>query len=342
MRAIVAVVGLLTTGVSCARPSVDPGPARFPTEAAVPVGLRAGVHEVAIQGVRQWYRVAGEGEPGGPPVVFLHGGPGQGSVHFAALAGPALEPHARMVYYDQRGSGLSQKPADPSAYSLPILVEDVEGLRRELGVPEIVLVGHSFGGTLALEYAAKYPRHVAGLVIVDGLWSIPLQCGLRLRTLATLRPAAYARVAGDTLAADGTQRDGCSVESRAFASGEERSAYDLEALYPDPAVRARIDSVNAEHGTVNTGEMGRGLFGSGALEAYHFAAFERLTMPVLVIGGRYDGAARPEGLRALAERLPDARFLEYERSGHFPYLDETDRFASDLARFLDQVRGGGR
>jgi proline iminopeptidase len=67
---------------------------------------------------------------------------------------------------------------------------------------------------------------------------------------------------------------------------------------------------------------------------YRFAAFDRLTMPVLVIAGRHDGAAQPAGLRELARRLPNARFVEYERSGHFVYLDEAERFARDLADFV--------
>ena len=57
-------------------------------------------------------------------------------------------------------------------------------------------------------------------------------------------------------------------------------------------------------------------------------------MPVLVVAGRHDGAARPEGLRELAGRLPNARFVEYEGSGHFVYLDEGDRFARDVIAFL--------
>ena len=59
-----------------------------------------------------------------------------------------------------------------------------------------------------------------------------------------------------------------------------------------------------------------------------------LALPVLVIAGRHDGAARPEGLRELASRLPDARFVEYERSGHFVYLDEPDRFAREVSAFI--------
>src|SRR6266699_3785415 len=136
-------------------------------------GLRDGPHQVVVNNVRLWYRVAGRAAAGIPPVVFLHGGPGQGSYHFAALAGPYLERSLRLVYFDQRGSGRSERPWTRD-YDMSTLVEDIEGLRRELGVDQLALIGHSFGGTLALEYAAKYPERVSALVFVAGLWDAPL------------------------------------------------------------------------------------------------------------------------------------------------------------------------
>src|SRR2546427_336682 len=70
-------------------------------------GLRDGPHQGVVNNVRLWYRVAGRAAAGVPPVVFLHGGPGQGSYHFAALVGPYMERSLRMVYFDQRASGNS-------------------------------------------------------------------------------------------------------------------------------------------------------------------------------------------------------------------------------------------
>lgn len=325
-RAAVAV----TLALGCHPHAVQPGPAA--TQEDVPPGLYPGTHEVVRGGVRLWYRVAGDAVANTPPVVFLHGGPGQGSAHFDALAGPWLERSLRMVYFDQRGSGHSDRPASGD-YALSTLVEDVEALRQALGVPRIALVGHSFGGLLALEYAAKYPDRVSHLVFAAGLWDTPLQCRLRLQRVAELRPEAFARVRGDTLAPDGSRRSDCDLEFQAFSSGAEREAYNTEAMFRDPAVAARIDSVNTAHGIRNTGELGRALFSAGLLR-YRFTAHDRLAMPVLVVAGRHDGAARPEGLRELARRLPDARFVEFEDSGHFIYLDEPERFARDLTAFL--------
>jgi len=291
-------------------------------------GLREGVHQETINGVRLWYRVAGRGPDGAPPAVFLHGGPGQGSVHFAALAGPAMERRLRMVYLDQRGSGLSERPAS-RAYSMELLVEDLEGVRKALGVPKIAIVGHSFGGTLALEYAAKYPEHVAALVFAAGLWDAPAQIRLRCRRTVEMFPEAARRAMGDSAATAG----GGACDWFWTLPPLQRDAMNNALMFPDSAVRLRLDSAQAASGQRNTGELSAALFRQGLLH-YRFSAPSRLTMPVLVIAGRRDGAAAAASLRQLAAELPNARFVEYEHAGHFVYLDETERFARDVAAFV--------
>jgi pimeloyl-ACP methyl ester carboxylesterase len=81
------------------------------------------------------------------------------------------------------------------------------------------------------------------------------------------------------------------------------------------------------------GELGRALFAAGVLR-YRFTDFARMTMPVLGIADRFDGAAGPVGVRELVRRLPDARYVEFEHSGHFVYLDEPERFATEVASFV--------
>ena len=290
-------------------------------------GLLAGPHTVVVNDVRLWYRVAGRAVPGAPPVVFLHGGPGQGSAHFAALTGPRMEPSLRMVYLDQRGSGRSGRPAS-GQYSIPLMVDDVEAVRRALGVPRIALIGHSFGAVLALEYAAKYPEHASAVVVAAGLWDVPLQSRLRCeRTVATF-PQVAARVLGDSAGAVARRGD-CDW----FWKLPEAEALNNALMFPDSTVRIRLDSVQAASGTRNTGELGAALFRGGLLQ-YRFTAAQRLTMPVLVISGRHDGTAVSEGLRELARGLPNARFLEFPKSGHFVYLDEPDRFAREVSAFV--------
>lgn len=329
MRLDVLPLSLL---VACASGRTYPSAPVVP-EDNLPPAMSAGPHEVVLNGARHFYRIGGTAPAGTPPVVFLHGGPGQGSAHFDALAGPFMERELRMVYFDQRGSGASERPASGD-YALSTLVEDIEALRRALGVPKLALIGHSFGSVLALEYAATYRDNVSHVIVVAGLWDTQVQCPLRLERLAELRPEVYARVRGDTIREDGTRRNDCDLELRGRNSlGAERQRYNAKLMFPDPAVAARIDSVNAARDVRNTGELDGALLAAG-LNHYRFTSFGRVTMPVLVVAGRLDGALLPAGLRELARVLPRARFVEYERSGHFVYLDEPDRFAREVSAFI--------
>lgn len=283
--------------------------------------LAAGEHQAVVNGVRLWYRVAGRTT--GTPVVFLHGGPGQGSQTFARFAGPALERDLRMVYLDQRGSGRSERPWT-EAYSLELLVDDLEQLRRAWGVERLSLVGHSFGTILALEYAAAHPERVERLVLAAAAPDLPAAMDLQCQRLERLEPEIYARAVA-ARPEGSAARCNPFVAERAFIDG---------AMFPDPAIQRIVEETDAEGGLRNTGEMGRVLFGQGGLMAYRFDRPARLSMPVLVIAGLADFQTVIEPQRELVSRLSDGRILEYPGRGHFMFIEEPARFAADMSAFL--------
>jgi predicted alpha/beta-fold hydrolase len=161
-------------------------------DAAAPAD-QVGEHRYDVGGVRLWYRVAGQRT--GAPVIVLHGGPGEGSQTFARFAGPALEARLRMVYLDQRGSGRSDRPKQARYYSMKLLVDDIEALRRKLGAPRIDLIGHSFGTILALEYGARYPEHVAHIVLAGAVPDLPRIIDIQCARLQKDDKPAFARAA---------------------------------------------------------------------------------------------------------------------------------------------------
>lgn len=307
-------------------------PAR-PLAAQTPA-LAPGDHDVVVNGVRLAYRVAGPAAPAADaaPVLFLHGGPGYNSHSFSVLAGPALERARTMIYLDQRGCGRSERPWD-GAYSLDLLVADLEGLRQALGVPRLVLMGHSFGGLLALEYAARHPEHVAGLVLVGALSDGPASVASWGERLAAWHPEALPEKEPDGGAGAPTY----DAVMGALAQVDGQAFFD-RMQFRDDAVRARQDRVDAESGLQNTGELSRALFEQG-LGAYRFEAAGAVAAPALVVAGRYDYAIGLASMEQLAARLPRAELAVYEASAHFPYLEEPDRFARDVAAFLERLDG---
>lgn len=287
--------------------------------------LTPGEHRFRSAGVTLWYKVAGRSA--GVPVVFLHGGPGQGSMSFQRYAGPALERRLRMVYLDQRGSGRSERPKDEAAYSMDILVEDVERLRRELGAEKIALVGHSFGTAIGMEYAARYPARVQRLVLVAGIPDIPAMLDAQCVRLAATDPAAYAR-AVEGVAAGSSPR--CKPH-RAYPGKNQE--YVNRNMFPDPKIAAMVDAADEADGLKNSGELSRAMFNQGLLQ-YRFARPAALTMPVLVLAGAEDHQAVAGPQRAFAAELPRGRYLEYPGRGHFMWVEDPERFARDVAAFV--------
>src|SRR4051812_16052557 len=137
------------------------GPAAYPLpdrEAMIPV-----------PGGRVYVRVNGNLAGSRPPVVFLHGGPG--GTHSAYLDALPLADERAVILYDQLDSGRSDRPNNPANWTVARFTDEVSAVGRGLGVRRWHVVGHSWGGTIALEYGARRRPELAGLVLASPLIS---------------------------------------------------------------------------------------------------------------------------------------------------------------------------
>ena len=125
--------------------------------------MKDGQQHLELNGVRHWVRIAGA-VCKTTPLVIVHGGPGGFVYTFEQTAGAQLEQSQTIIYFEQRGCGRSSDASDPSSYTVPQLVDDLEQLRHALELDKIDLLGFSFGAELALEYAASYPQFVRRVV----------------------------------------------------------------------------------------------------------------------------------------------------------------------------------
>jgi proline iminopeptidase len=301
-------------------------------QAAAPhaAALQPGERQVVVNGVRLWYKVAGKTAAGIPPLLFLHGGPGYNSYSFEVQAGRALEAQLPVIYLDQRGSGRSERPWRGD-YTLAGMVEDIEALRKSLGVPKLAIMGHSFGGTLALEYAAAYPQHVAKMVLIGAASDIPAACAARVDFLGKRYAAELAQARAAAKQRNETPDD-CFFAFNSI-EGEARERVNDETMFPDMGQVKLQRDIDEKSGLRNTGELSNAMF-NGGFTSYRFAHPQRLTMPVLVIAGAEDHAIGLPAQRALGQALPKARVLEYPGAGHFPYVDAPQRFTRDVVEFL--------
>lgn len=287
--------------------------------------LKTGEYTAQINGVKLFYKISGNVTSKKAPVLFLHGGPGYNSYSFEKLSGYRLEDKECMIYLDQRGCGRSERPKDNS-YSVSILVDDIEALRRHIGVDELVLMGHSFGGLLALEYSARYPEHVSSLILPGGLSDTPGSVKIWFRQLRVWHPEVVAK--HDSLRTAPFYR-------RTMTILQDINGQDFfnRMQFRDQRFRMRQDSVDSLSGLKNTGELTGALFSQG-LSDYQFRQWERIKCPALIIAGSYDYAIGIETMHAMRRNLKNATFSEYTNSAHFPYLEESDKFEREVEDFL--------
>ncbi|MEV0594165.1 alpha/beta fold hydrolase [Nonomuraea cavernae] len=269
----------------------------------------------APDGTRLAYRVLGAGDP----VVCLPGGP-MDSRYLGDLGG--LSRHRRLIILDLRGTGRSAIPEDPSSYRCDRLVGDVEALREHLALPEMDLLGHSAGTNIATQYATRHPGRVSRLALIGpSTRAVGMEItGETRRELARLRqdepwfPAAFA-----------------ALEALTEGTGGDRDAI-------APFFYGRWDTTARKHHAAGRpgNEQAVALFGAeGAFDPEATrAALIGCELPVLLLAGEYDVNSPPGSVAELAGLLPGARLVVQPGAGHYPWLDDADRFVATMAAFL--------
>ena len=145
---------------------------------------------LTFRGHQVWFRVVGEGR-GKPPLLLIHGGPGSSSDLLTPLAG--LATGRQVVFYDQLGAGRSTRTHDPALWTIDTFVDEIQAVRDHLGLDDVHVLGHSWGGMLALEYALRRPAGLRSLVLASALVSAPLFAAEATRLVSQL-PTPWRRV----------------------------------------------------------------------------------------------------------------------------------------------------
>lgn len=117
---------------------------------------------VPTDGARLYYRTVGEGQP----IIVLHGGP-DFDTHYLLPEMDRLAESFRLIYYDQRGRGRSAGEVKPDEVSIVSEIEDLDSVRRHFELDSVAVLGHSWGGVLAMEYATRHPDCVSHLILVN-------------------------------------------------------------------------------------------------------------------------------------------------------------------------------
>ena len=281
----------------------------------------------AIRGTRIYFDIEGAGlTPDGttmrqrPAAMLIHGGPGGEHSGFKPSMS-RLSDRMQLVYFDHRGHGRSD-PADPATYTLDENVEDMEALRRHLGLGPVVSIGTSYGGMVAMAHAARHPDAVSHLVLI-----------------VTAAHGGFIPRAQAIVAERGTpeqQRVCETLWAGGFRSAEQMRHYyevmgPLYSLRHDPAAAAAARA-RAIH---SPDPLNRAFGPDGFLRHFDLRPeLSRITAPTLILAGRHDWICPPEFSAELHRLIPGSDFRVFEHSSHSIRADEPDAMFDAIAGFV--------
>ena len=284
---------------------------------------------IDVLGGQVWYKVVGSGES--VPLLTLHGGPGGGHDYLEPLN--ALASERPIVFFDQLGCGKSDTPDDVSLWRIDRFVDEVTAVREALGLDRIPLLGHSWGGWLAIEYMLGAPSGVVSLTLASTSASIP-QFVHEAGTLISELPREMAETMR-RLEAEG------DFENPEFEAGMmefyKRHLCRLDP-WPDPIMRSleNLDG-NIVYETMN-GPTEFTVIGN-MKDWNRIEKLSEIVAPTLITCGRYDELT-PACSRTLRQGIMNSRMHVFERSAHMAHLEETESYLQILSEFLrdfDQV-----
>jgi proline-specific peptidase len=288
-----------------------------------------GEGKVSISGFETWHRTVGDptgSDPRKLPVLALHGGPGLPHESLEPLE--ALAERGRpVVFYDQLGCGNSTRPDDPEPWGVDLFLEELSAVRRELGLRRVHLLGHSWGGLLAMEHALGGAGGLASLILVGSVVSGPMVFECRQRFYEKLPPDAREAIRRHEAAGTFDDPEYGEVMDLFYR----RYACRLDP-WPDWLNRAlsKMDvGANAAMwgppdapGPLATLDLRPRLGGIG--------------VPTLVIAGRHDGMTSGQE-REIQARIPGSELAIFEESSHYPFAEERERFFATLDGFLTRA-----
>ena len=262
-------------------------------------------------------------------VLLLHGGPGADHEYMEAFDSYFPKAGIEYYYYDQLGSFFSDQPNEPSLWEVSRFVDEVEQVRQALGLTRdnFYLLGQSWGGILAIEYALKYPQNLKGLVISNMMSSIPAYNEYAQKVLAEIKQLEAAKKFDDPR----------YMELLIPSYYTQHLLRMLPDRWPDPVNRA-FKHINESIYVPMQGpsEMGA----SGKLANWDRTAdLSKLSMPTLVIGARYD-TMDPAHMEMMAKRVQHGRYLFCPNGSHFAMYDDQQTYFTGLVQFLRDVDGG--
>jgi len=268
----------------------------------------------------------------GPETVLcLNGGPGLPCDYLRDAHSCLIDKGYRVVAFDQLGTGASDRPTDPSLWTITRYVAEVETVRQALGLRRVHLLGHSWGGWLSVEYALTHPEALKTVILEDTAADIPHLIGELERLRAALGPETVAMMQRHE--AEGTLDH--PVYQAAITILNHRHVCRLDH-WPAPVKRSLDDWNMGPYGTIQG--PNEFLYTGNLKDWNRLPDMHRITVPVLITCGEHDELTPACSLR-MKLALPNARLHVFPNSSHMPFYEEPHAYYPVLLDFLERHRG---
>jgi proline iminopeptidase len=275
---------------------------------------------IDVNGTRLFLRIAGTGEP----IIIVHGGPGMSHDYLAPQLIELLAKDYQLVFYDQRASGRSSGVDDTASLTISHFVSDLDMLRQRLKIDRLNLLGHSFGGLLAMYYAISHPDHVNKLLLIDtspASWELNFPY---FRKTIAERQTEQDRQELNTLKLKNDFTTNPAVMDRYL------KIY-FKPFFKDPALSQQlslgIDKNWISHFNVTNDAVWNNLG--------HYDIHDKLKYikaSTLVMHGDYS-VISIDGAKAIASHIPNSKLVILKDVGHFPYIEAPKEFSSAIKAF---------
>jgi proline iminopeptidase len=318
-----AAAGLIAIAMPVAAAAAPRGAAVMPIEQGF----------VDAGGVLVYYETVGSGEP----LMLLHGGPGASHDYLLPYV-LSLARTNRLVFIDERGSGKSEKLEDPKGYTVENMVEDVEAVRQGLGLGQINLLGHSFGGVLAQAYAFKYPQNLEHLILGSTFHSTKQLNQVFVKMKAAMSPELRARI-------DAMEKKGLFGNGKSYERGRYTPEYMIAAWGEGyfPYLYGRRPDANYDPAAAGamSWDLYREMWGShgefvvdGNLASVEYAdRLGSLRVPTLILVGDHD-QVDPSISKDMQTRIPGSKLVVLPESGHMTFVDQPELFRRAVDEFV--------
>lgn len=264
-------------------------------------------------------------------VLLLNGGPGMSHEYFECMENFLPAAGIEFIYYDQLGTGFSDNPNDVAFWDLPRYVEEVEQVRKalQLDSSNFVLLGHSWGGILAMEYALKYQANLKGVVISNMMASCP-DYGKYAEVLAKQIPT----VALAEIRALEAKKDFNNPRYMELLTPHYYNQHICRIPWPEPMNRA-FGRLNSSLYVTMQGPSEFGI--SGKLTTWDRKKdLPKLTIPTLTIGGKYD-TMDPAHMQWMATQVQHGTYLYCPNGSHMSMYDDQQVYMKGLVSFLKKL-----